>query len=31
MGFEQLGGTRFDGLSLARVTTTLADLIRPRQ
>jgi hypothetical protein len=28
-GFESIGRTRLDGLSLARVTPTLADLIRP--
>jgi hypothetical protein len=31
MGFEQIKGTRFDALSLARVTPTLSDLIRPGQ
>lgn len=29
MGFERVPGTRFHGLSLARVTPTLADLLRP--
>jgi hypothetical protein len=29
MGFERIGRTRLDGLSLARVTPTLADLLRP--
>jgi hypothetical protein len=29
MGFRRVGRTRFFGLSLARVTPTLADLIRP--
>jgi hypothetical protein len=29
MGFKRVGRTRLDGLSLARVTPTLADLIRP--
>ena len=29
LGFGRIGRTRFDGLSLARVTPTLADLIRP--
>jgi hypothetical protein len=31
MGFERVGRTRFDGLSLARVTPTLEDLIRPQR
>jgi hypothetical protein len=31
MGFERIGRTRFDGLSLARVTPTLEDLLRPRR
>ncbi len=31
MGFERIAGTRFDGLSLARVTPTLSDLLRPRK
>jgi hypothetical protein len=30
MGFERVGRTRFDGLSPARVTPTLTDLLRPR-
>jgi hypothetical protein len=29
MGFERVPGTKFHGLSLARVTPTLADLLRP--
>jgi len=29
MGFQRIGRTRLDGLSLARVAPTLADLIRP--
>jgi hypothetical protein len=29
LGFERIGKTRFDGLSLARVTPTLAGLLRP--
>jgi hypothetical protein len=29
MGFERIGTTRFDGLSLARVRPTLADLLKP--
>jgi hypothetical protein len=29
MGFERIGRTRFDGLSLTRVTPGLADIIRP--
>jgi hypothetical protein len=29
MGFERIGRTRFDGLALARLAPTLADLIRP--
>jgi hypothetical protein len=31
MGFERIGRTRLDGLSLARVTPTLADLLRPER
>src|SRR5262249_9796235 len=29
MGFERVAGTKFDALPLARVTPTLADLLRP--
>jgi len=29
MGFRRIKGTRFHGLSLAQVTPTLSDLIRP--
>ena len=29
MGFERIGRTGLDGLSLARETPTLADIIRP--
>jgi hypothetical protein len=29
MGFERIAGTRFHGLSLARMTPTLSDLLRP--
>jgi hypothetical protein len=29
LGFRRIGGTRFFGLSLAQVTPTPADLIRP--
>jgi hypothetical protein len=31
MGFQRIGRTRFHGLSMARVTPTLADLLRPAQ
>jgi hypothetical protein len=31
MGFQRIDRTRFDGLSLAQVTPTLADLLRPRR
>jgi hypothetical protein len=31
MGFERIGRTRLDGLSLARVTPTLSDLLRPER
>ncbi len=31
MGFERIVGTRFHGLSLARKTPTLSDLLRPRK
>jgi hypothetical protein len=31
MGFERIAGTRYDGLSLTRITPTLADLLRPKR
>jgi hypothetical protein len=31
LGFERVGRTRLDGLSLARVTPTLADILKPRR